>query len=78
MSETHYPFVLIPEECNGLELYRERPKLALAIVVVTSWRNPERQSAVRTRFLREIGESFFVNAEKSFDLLQAVLVYLGW
>jgi len=78
MSEAHFPYVLIPEGCHALSLYRERPMLARAIVIITSWRNPERQSALRTSFLKDLGERYFIKCERSLDLLQAVLVYFGW
>lgn len=78
MSETHFPFVLIPESCNALSLCRERPMLARAIAIVTSWRSPERQSVLRTYFLKDLAEKYFIKSERSLDLLQAVLVYYVW
>lgn len=78
LSQDFYPFVLIPEEWNSTVLYQKRPKLALAITIATSWRSPERQATLQARFIRELGNDFFSDSEKSFDTLQAILVYLGW
>ncbi|KAL7936847.1 hypothetical protein V8C35DRAFT_293977 [Trichoderma chlorosporum] len=78
LSQDFYPFVLIPEEWNSTVLYQKRPKLALAIVIATSWRSPEHQAVMQARFIKELGNTFFSDSEKSFDTLQAILVYLGW
>ena len=78
MSQLHFPYVLIPEECPAQSLYRERPMLARAIIIVTSWRNPGLQAVMRISFLRNLMEKYFILNERSLELLQALIVYFGW
>lgn len=52
--------------------------LAQAIFIVTSWRNPARQAALRSIYLRDLSEKYFMRSERSFDLLQSLIVYFGW
>jgi hypothetical protein len=74
---TFWPYVMVPEETTASELLRLRPLLASAIVLVTSWTEPEKQAMQKTAFLKDLGERFF-GFDRSLDLLQALLVYFGW
>ncbi|KIW20641.1 hypothetical protein PV08_01218 [Exophiala spinifera] len=78
MSRSVHPFVLLPQSCRAAPLIEERPMLAQAIFIVTSWQNPARQAALRSIFLRDLSEKYFMRSERSFDLLQALIVYFGW
>ncbi|OAL30291.1 hypothetical protein AYO20_08769 [Fonsecaea nubica] len=78
MSSNHFPYVLLPEACTVATLIEERPMLAQAIFISTTWRTPARQSALKDKFLKDLGEMYFVRSERSLDLLQALLVYFGW
>ncbi len=78
MSRRNFPFVVVPECCRAASLIEERPMLAQAIFMVTSWRQPARQAVLHTDFLREVGDRYFVKFERSLDLLQSLLVYFGW
>ncbi|OAP61373.1 hypothetical protein AYL99_03576 [Fonsecaea erecta] len=78
MSSHHFPYVLIPEPCPVASLMEERPMLYQAILVSTTWRNPARQSALKDKFLRDLGDRYFIKSERSLDLLQALIVYFGW
>lgn len=78
MSVTNYGYVIIPETCSAAALIQERPLLALAVFIVTSWRNHARQSALQDSFMKELGERYVIKSERSLDLLQALIVYFGW
>jgi len=52
--------------------------LAQAIFIVTSWKNPARQHTLRSSYLRDLSDRYFVRSERSFDLLQSLIVYYGW
>lgn len=78
MSRVNYPFVLLHQSCRAASLIEERPMLAQAIFIVTSWKNPARQAALRSIFLRDLSEKYFMRYERSFDLLQSLIVYFGW
>lgn len=78
ICQSQYPWVIIPQDRDASSLYKERPMLARAIVIATSWATSEHHLALKSQFLKDIGESYLIRTEKSIDLLQAVLVYLGW
>jgi hypothetical protein len=78
MSRRNLPFVVVPESCRAVSLIEERPMLAQAIFMVTSWRQPARQAVLHSNFLKEVGDRYFVQFERSLDLLQSLLVYFGW
>ncbi|KAK5212266.1 hypothetical protein LTR47_007185 [Exophiala xenobiotica] len=78
MSQTNYPFVILPESCRAASLIEERPMLAQAIFIVTSWRNSARQATLRASFLRDVSDKFLMRSERSLDLLQGLIVYFGW
>ncbi|KAK4945618.1 hypothetical protein LTR10_015237 [Elasticomyces elasticus] len=78
MARGHTPFVIIPESCHATSLVEERPMLAQAIFIVTSWRHPARQSVLRANYLKELGDKYLVRSDKSLDLLQSLIVYFVW
>jgi len=78
LSAENFPYVLLPHDCTASVLAQQRPMLAQAIGVVTSWKTPSIQSARKNHFLRNLSETYFVKYERSLDLLQALLVYFGW
>ncbi|ETI23719.1 hypothetical protein G647_05524 [Cladophialophora carrionii CBS 160.54] len=78
MSANHFPYVMIPEACPVATLVEERPMLAQAVFVATTWRFPERQRALQDKFLHHFNHRYFVKSEKSLDLLQALIVYFAW
>ncbi|KIW70790.1 hypothetical protein PV04_03030 [Phialophora macrospora] len=78
MSTNHFPYVIIPETCPVATLVEERPMLAQAIFVATTWRFPERQRALKDKFLLDLTHRYFVKSERSLDLLQALIVYSAW
>ncbi|EXJ62419.1 hypothetical protein A1O7_02854 [Cladophialophora yegresii CBS 114405] len=78
MSTNHFPYVMVPEACPVATLVEERPMLAQAVFVATTWRFPERQRALKDKFLQDFSHRYFVKSEKSLDLLQALVVYFAW
>ena len=78
MSSNHFPYVIIPEACPVATLIDERPMLAQAVFIVTAWRLPHRQHALRDKFLQDFSDRYFIKSERSLDLLQALIVYFGW
>lgn len=78
MSQANFPYVIIPESCSAQALKEERPMLAQAIFIATSWRYPARQAALKANFVRELAERYFIKSERSLDLLQSLIVNFGW
>lgn len=75
----HFPFVIIPEKMTLQELREEKPFLLLAVLTVSLYQNlslrrvfmEEFRTAARERLLFGIIES-------PFEVLQGLLVSLGW
>ncbi|KAF9895088.1 hypothetical protein FE257_004717 [Aspergillus nanangensis] len=78
MSRKHFPCVVLPENVGVLGLQQERPMLLQAMLVVALWQDRPRQMALEKFYLRDVGTRFFVNGERSLDILQGLLVYLAW
>jgi hypothetical protein len=76
---THqFPFVVLPESWTLATLLKDRPFLALGIFSVMSNTNLALQRLLVTKFRKSISERLIVGGEKSLDLLQGLLVHLGW
>lgn len=76
--DQYFPFVSLPQEFELDSMLQSRPYLALAIFTAMSNDHLELQTKLDTKFRREVTEKAVVNAEKSLDILQALLVYLAW
>jgi hypothetical protein len=73
-----FPFVVIPPDATSESLRRERPMLWRSIVVAASYHNPQRQIALGWKLMEEFSTRILLKAEKSLDLLQALLVHVAW
>ncbi len=73
-----YPFVVIPPEATSESLRKERPMLWKAILTAASCHNASRQEAMGWEFIEEFSKRLLLKAEKSLDLLQAILIHLAW
>lgn len=78
MSHKHFPCILVPERMDLDQLQRGRPMLLQAMLVVASFQNRPRQAELESIFLKDLGEKFFMQCERSLDLIQGLLVYLTW
>jgi hypothetical protein len=78
MSQHHFPYVLLPDGISLSQLRRERPFLLQAILTVSSWKNRHQQLVLEEQLLKDFGVRFFVECEKTLEILQALLVYLAW
>jgi hypothetical protein len=73
-----FPFVVIAPDATSESLRRERPMLWRSIVVAASYHNPRRQIALGWKLMEEFSTRILLKAEKSLDLLQALLVHAAW
>lgn len=73
-----FPFVVIDSESISQSLYNERPLLWKAIMVAASHGNSDRQMALGANLLEDLTKRLLLKAEKSLDLLQALLVFIAW
>jgi hypothetical protein len=73
-----FPFVVIPPEATSESLRRERPMLWKAILTAASCYDPSRREAMGWELIEEFSTRLLLKAEKSLDLLQALLIHLAW
>jgi hypothetical protein len=74
----HFPFILVPPKM-GLDAFRrERPFFLLSILSFAAHHNEKLQLRLELELRESLSKRVIVNCEKSLDLLQGVLVYLGW
>lgn len=72
-----FPFVMIPTDSTSQSLQRERPLLWKAIMVAASHENSDRQLALGFRMIDNLTPRLLFRAEKSLELLQALLVLIA-
>ncbi|KAL2808906.1 hypothetical protein BJX63DRAFT_407635 [Aspergillus granulosus] len=73
-----FPFVIIPDGLTASELQRSRPFLAKAIRMVASLRNRRSMWNQSRLLLQHISDSVFMRLDRSLDLLQGIIVFLGF
>ncbi|KAI5865679.1 hypothetical protein GGS23DRAFT_603235 [Durotheca rogersii] len=74
----HYPFVVIPLGTTALELSSKKPFLFAAIRMVASYRNLKSMRSQNYFMMRHISEHMLMRSEKSLEMLQAILLILGY
>ena len=73
-----FPFVVIrPEETSG-SLRSEKPLLWKAIMVAAAHGNCDRQLSLGANLMEDITTRLLFRAEKSLQLLQALLIFIAW
>ncbi|KAH8808661.1 hypothetical protein F5884DRAFT_378940 [Xylogone sp. PMI_703] len=78
MSQKHFPYVLLPEDIEINQIRAGKPLCLHAILIVASWQNPSLQLVLEDNFLKDLSARFFLKGEQSIDMIQALIVYLGW
>ncbi len=73
-----FPFVLISPEIAAQDLAMEKPMLFLAICMTACGKIRLLQSTLEERYRNELALKSIVNAHRSLDCLQSILVYLAW
>ncbi|TFA99932.1 hypothetical protein CCMA1212_008354 [Trichoderma ghanense] len=75
-ASAEFPLVLLSSRTNLEYLRVERPCLLLAIL--TACARDRLQTRLEQEFRNVLAERLIVNAQKNVDLLQSLLVFLGW
>ncbi len=73
-----FPFVLISPDIAAQDLAVEKPMLFLAICMTACGKIRLLQSTLEERYRHELALKSIVNAHRSLDCLQSILVYLAW
>ena len=74
----YFPFVLISPDIAAQDLAMEKPMLFLAICMTACGKIRLLQSTLEERYRNELALKSIVNAHRSLDCLQSILVYLAW
>lgn len=72
------PFVVLPDDATTQSLQEQKPVLLRAITTVALFHDLPRQQSLVKDLIREIGERLLVKGEKSLDILQGIIVLVGW
>jgi hypothetical protein len=75
---TAFPFVIVSPQTSLAFLRRERPFLLLTILTFAAGEDPKLQRSLEIEIRESLSKRVIVNAEKSIDVLQGLLVYLAW
>ncbi len=73
-----FPFVVLHLNSTSQSLQHESPLLWKAIIVASLQRNSDRQMALGANLLEDVTMRLLLKAEKSLDLLQALLIFIAW
>ncbi|KAK3385785.1 hypothetical protein B0H63DRAFT_560308 [Podospora didyma] len=73
----YFPIVHVAPDATAAQLQVDRPYLWLAILAV-SVQSSSRQLALGGKLRRLAADSILIHNERSFDMLLALLTYLGW
>ncbi|KAG5948255.1 hypothetical protein E4U59_002056 [Claviceps monticola] len=73
-----FPFVIVPPTVSAYELHATKPFLMSAIRMVTSFRSLRSMSAQLCRLMSHIADHVLMRSARSLELLQGILVMIGW
>ncbi|KAI0000239.1 hypothetical protein F4779DRAFT_631208 [Xylariaceae sp. FL0662B] len=73
-----YPFVTLPLGITAAELASTRPFLLTTIRMVSSYRNLRSMRAQNYLIMRHISEQMLMRSERSLEMLQSILLILGY
>ncbi|KAK8058207.1 hypothetical protein PG994_008655 [Apiospora phragmitis] len=73
-----YPFVVLPPGISARELKATKPFLFMVIRMVASVRHLKSMRAQSFRIMKHIADYMLVRSERSLEMLQAILLVLGW
>jgi hypothetical protein len=73
-----FPFVVVPDCVTSAELKKSQPFLFKTIRMVASLRQRPSMWKQRGALMQHISNAFFLSLDRSLDLLQGMIVFLGW
>ncbi|UPL01409.1 hypothetical protein LCI18_012343 [Fusarium solani-melongenae] len=75
---SHFPFVTVKEDLTTEDLYKEKPFLFRAIMLVASPLPRSRAVKMKRNTLAYLGYRMLVEEERTLDLLQGLIVVAAW
>lgn len=77
-AQFNFPYVILGTEYTASYLRANKPMLFLAIMTVTCWRQRSLQLVLEQEYLRNLSNRVIIQGEKTLDILQSLLIYVGW
>jgi hypothetical protein len=74
----YFPFVTIPRDATAYTMLKDRPLLLHSALAVSTSANVHLQKVLEKNFKELMLRKLMLEAEKTIDLLQSILVCLGW
>lgn len=73
-----FPFVVVPSYISAAQLRSERPVLWKAVMLQACFLEGGRQVYMGRKLLQELSEALLTKPRKGLDVLQGLLLYIGW
>lgn len=73
-----FPFVIVPDKVSAAELVQTKPFLYKVLVMVASYHEKTRQAMMAHEIFQYLSTRMICGNERSFDLLQGLLVLMAW
>ena len=73
-----FPFVIIPNRVSAAELAQTKPFLYKTVLMAASYENQTGQNEMTEEIFQYLSAHMIMANEKSLDLLQGLLVLMGW
>lgn len=74
----HFPFIVIPPNLTYQELRKTKPFLSLSILMIGCRHDSPRQVAIARKIGELISYKLLIKAEQNLDILQGLLLFIGW
>ena len=72
-----FPFVYLPPTVTAQQLRQERPFLFLCIMAISS-KSASQQQILGDHVRQRLAQELLLNSNKSIDILQGLLTFVGW
>lgn len=76
--ESQFPFVVIPDGVSAAELAQTKPFLYKTVIMAASYHDKSGQVRMTKDIFQYVSTHMIIGNEKSMDLLQGLLVLMGW
>jgi hypothetical protein len=73
-----FPFVIVPDRVPAAELAQTKPFLCKTLLMVASYHDKAGQIRMTRDIFQYLSSHMIVENERSFDLLQGLLVLMAW
>lgn len=73
-----FPFVIVPDKVSAAELAQTKPFLYKALIMAASYHDNTGQCRMAKEIFQYLSTNMILENERSFDLLQGLLVLMAW